>query len=65
MAGVLKPVYWVGASKKDLLQMPDEVIDVFGFALHLAQSGKKHNQAKALKGFGGAGASKLQNKMLI
>jgi hypothetical protein len=23
----LKPVYWVGSSKKDLLQMPDEVID--------------------------------------
>jgi phage-related protein len=35
--------------------MPDEVIDVFGFALHLAQSGKKHQQAKVLKGFGGAG----------
>jgi phage-related protein len=51
----LKPVYWVGSSKKDLLQMPDEVIDVFGFALHLAQSGKKHQQAKVLKGFGGAG----------
>ncbi|MBI4742933.1 MAG: type II toxin-antitoxin system RelE/ParE family toxin [Betaproteobacteria bacterium] len=35
--------------------MPDDVIDVFGFALHLAQTGKKHNQAKPLKGFGGAG----------
>ncbi len=34
--------------------MPDEVIDVFGFALHLAQMGKKHDQAKPLKGFGGA-----------
>jgi phage-related protein len=55
VAEALKPVYWVGSSKKDLLQMPDEVIDVFGFALHLAQSGKKHQQAKVLKGFGGAG----------
>lgn len=35
--------------------MPDDVIDVFGFALHLAQCGKKHDQAKPLKGFGGAG----------
>ena len=35
--------------------MPDDVIDVFGFALHLAQAGKKHDQAKPLKGFGGAG----------
>ena len=34
--------------------MPDDVVDVFGFALHLAQSGKKHGDAKPLKGFGGA-----------
>lgn len=34
--------------------MPEDVIDVFGFALHLAQTGKKHDQAKPLKGFGGA-----------
>jgi phage-related protein len=50
----LKPLQWVGSSKKDLLAMPDDVIDVFGFALHLAQMGKKHDQAKPLKGFGGA-----------
>lgn len=55
MTDSLKPVYWVGSTKKDLLSMPDDVIDVFGFALHLAQSGKKHAQAKPLKGFGGAG----------
>lgn len=34
--------------------MPDDVVDVFGYALHLAQAGKKHDQAKAMKGFGGA-----------
>ena len=34
--------------------MPEDVIDVFGFALHLAQMGKKHDQAKPLKGFGGS-----------
>jgi phage-related protein len=50
----LKPLHWVGTSKKDLLVMPEGVIDVFGFALHLAQMGKKHDQAKPLKGFGGA-----------
>ena len=55
MTDSLRPVYWVGSSKKDLLRMPEEVVDVFGFALHLAQSGKKHTQAKPLKGFGGAG----------
>ncbi len=35
--------------------MPDDVQDMFGFALHLAQSGQKHPDAKPLKGFGGAG----------
>jgi phage-related protein len=35
--------------------MPEDVVDVFGFALHLAQMGKKHDQAKPLKGFGGSG----------
>lgn len=50
----LKPVFWVGSSKKDLLSMPADIVDVFGFALHLAQSGKKHEQAKPLKGFEGA-----------
>ena len=34
--------------------MPDDVIDDYGFALHLAQMGKKHDQAKPMKGFGGA-----------
>jgi phage-related protein len=50
-----KPLFWVASSKKDLLAMPGDVQDVFGYALHLAQEGKKHLQAKVLKGFGGAG----------
>ena len=50
-----KPLYWTGSTKKDLLALPDEVIDVFGFALLLAQTGRKHEQAKPLRGFGGAG----------
>ena len=35
--------------------MPGEVQDTFGYALHLAQTGRKHEQAKPLKGFGSAG----------
>ena len=50
-----KPLYWVASSKKDLLEMPDGIQDVFGYALHLAQTGKKFGQAKPLKGFGSAG----------
>ncbi len=35
--------------------MPSAVVDVVGYALHLAQIGLKHDQAKVLKGFGSAG----------
>jgi phage-related protein len=50
-----KPLLWVASSKKDLMALPEDVQDIFGYALHLAQEGKKHDQAKPLKGFGGAG----------
>ncbi|ASN84656.1 hypothetical protein PB70LOC_03365 [Pectobacterium versatile] len=50
----MKSLYWVGSSKKDLQSLPADVQDVFGYALHLAQTGGKHTQAKPLKGFGGA-----------
>ncbi len=55
MSNSLKPLYWVSSSKKDLMSLPELVRDVFGYALHLSQDGKKHAQAKPLKGFGGAG----------
>jgi len=51
----LKPLHWVGSSKRDLLSLPEPVVDLFGFALYLAQDGKKHEQAKPLRGFGSAG----------
>lgn len=51
----LKPLYWVGSSKRDLLSLPGPVVDLFGFALYLAQDGRKHKQAKPLRGFGSAG----------
>jgi phage-related protein len=51
----LKPLYWVGSSKRDLLSLPGPVVDLFGFALFLAQGGRQHEQAKPLRGFGSAG----------
>jgi hypothetical protein len=33
-----------------LLALPEEVIDAFGYALYVAQTGKKHEKAKALHG---------------
>ncbi len=50
-----KPLEWIGSSKKDLIALPGDVVDVFGYALHLAQTGRKHAQAKPLHGFGSAG----------
>ena len=49
-----RPLYWVGSSLEDLRTFPGEVIDVMGYALHLAQQGGKHPDAKPLKGFPGA-----------
>lgn len=51
----LKPLAWIGSSRKDIKAMPEDVQDTFGYALFLAQSGKKHDDAKPLKGFGSAG----------
>ncbi len=50
-----KPLEWIGSSHKDLLDLPTDVRRFFGFALSLAQAGDKHDAAKVLKGFGGAG----------
>ena len=41
------------------MALPDEVIDTFGYALYLAQTGKKHEQAKPLHGFGSAGVLEI------
>lgn len=41
------------------MALPEEVIDAFGYALHLAQTGKKHEQAKPLHGFGSAGVLEI------
>lgn len=55
MSTGLKPLRWVGSSKKDLDSLPSDVQDVYGYALHVAQEGGQHDDAKVMKGFGGAG----------
>lgn len=49
---IIRTLTWLGSTKKDLMSLPEEVIDTFGYALHLAQIGSKHPQAKPLHGFG-------------
>jgi phage-related protein len=50
-----KPLFWIGSSRDDLREFPEEVSHSMGFALWQAQLGRKHRDAKVLKGFGGAG----------
>jgi phage-related protein len=51
----LKAVIWVGTSLKNLREFPAPVQDHVGYALYIAQRGGKHQDAKVLSGFGGAG----------
>jgi phage-related protein len=54
-----KPLEWIGSSYKDLIALPPDVQRFFGFALSLAQAGDRHDTAKILKGFGGAGVLEI------
>jgi phage-related protein len=58
-APTLKPVVWIGSAKDDLSGFPEEVRDMMGYALFVAQQGGKHRDAKPLKGFGGAGVLEI------
>jgi phage-related protein len=50
----VKPVIWMGSSRRDVSAFPDQVRSHVGYALYVAQQGGKHQDAKPLKGFKGA-----------
>lgn len=54
VSDTVKPIYWVGSSRKDLAKLPGHVRRQCGFALYLAQLGMRAPHAKPLRGFGGA-----------
>jgi phage-related protein len=54
-----KQIVWIASSYKDLMELPQKVRQFFGFGLGLAQLGDRHESAKTLKGFGGAGVVEL------
>ncbi len=56
---ILKRVDFVGSSKEDLKDFPEEVKQDIGYALFEAQRGQKPQSAKPLKGFGGAGVLEI------
>ncbi len=51
--GQPKPLFWIGSTLRDLKKFPGQVRQMVGFALFQAQLGRKHADAKVLKGFGG------------
>lgn len=55
----MKLLHWIGSSLDDLRTMPDAVQDAVGFALYVAQMGGKHDAAKPLSGFKGAGVLEI------
>lgn len=55
----IKPLYWLGSALKDLKAMPDAVQDTVGYARYLAQTGRKHDHAEPLRGFGSAGVLEI------
>ena len=59
--GQRKPLFWVGSSKDDLSEFPEDVRRVMGFAFHLAQTGARHPDAKPLKGFKGGGVVEIMD----
>jgi phage-related protein len=49
-----RPLIWCGTSKSDYMAFPATVQREMGYALFLAQAGKRHaTMTKTLKGFGG------------
>ena len=54
-----KPLFWIGSSRDDLKDCPNDVQDVVGYALHWAQRGGKSPDAKPLHGFGNAGVLEI------
>jgi phage-related protein len=53
------PLEFVGSSRDDLSDFPDDVKRSIGLALRTAQKGGKHPDAKPLKGFKGAGVLEI------
>lgn len=47
-----KPLHWIGSAKKDLLAFPETVVDDFGYALGVVQSGGVPPSAKPWRGEG-------------
>ena len=48
----MKELKWIGSSKGDLMQFPNDVIKEMGYALFVAQNGGTYEKTKPFKGYG-------------
>ena len=56
----MKPVLWVGSSKKDMRAMPEEVQSEFGHSLREVQKGKDPGNTKPLRNLPESGISEIK-----
>lgn len=54
-----RPLHWIPSAKRNFLKFPEDVQDVMGYGLHVAQTGGMPDGAKPLKGFAGAGVVEI------
>ena len=55
----MKPVVWIGSSLREFKGFPEPVRSEMGYALYIAQCGKRHRKTKILKGFKGSGVIEI------
>lgn len=55
----LKKLDFIGSSREDLKEFPEEVRQDIGYAFFEVQKGRKPMAAKPLKGFGGSGVLEI------
>lgn len=56
----MKRLIWIGSSYDDLKEFPAPVCNAMGYALFLAQMGRKHLHTKVLSGMGCAGIIEIR-----
>lgn len=55
----LKSLIWLGSSRRDFMEFPDDVKSEMGYALFQAQAGGRHRKAKTFRGSGDAGVVEI------
>lgn len=54
-----RDITYLGSTEKDSKKLPEEVKELFSYALIVARAGGEYEDAKPLKGFGGRGVMEV------